>query len=314
MNIPVHRNTDSRSCGAKTTVSGQANVFVNNLLASVQGDRSTHGDGALGATVNDGTVYLNNKKLVLKGSNASPDALCAPQGGQHCNPKSVGASANVFACGGGGGSIGGSPDEAMADPTGSDLYPDASAADLDAEETGVRNNETDPSSDGDTNTGDVGAPSADTVDREQQAFDYFVSKGYTPEQAAGMVGNLTNESGLRPTAINPNDAGPGRDSEGIAQWNRTRLDNLKNFAADKGTTYQDYETQLAFVDHELRGSGANGGGAESAAYNRLTQTTNPRDAAQAFSTYERYRGYELGLQGGETQQRAAAAERILGNN
>lgn len=100
MNVPVHRNTDSRSCGASTTVSGQSNVYVNNLLASVQGDPNTHGGGALSASVNDGTVFINNKKVVLKGSSASPDALCPPKGPPHCNPKSVGASPNVFACNG----------------------------------------------------------------------------------------------------------------------------------------------------------------------------------------------------------------------
>ena len=100
MSVPVHRHTDSRSCGASTTVAGQSNVFVNNLLASVQGDPNTHGGGSLGATVNDGTVFINNKKVVLKGSSAAPDSLCPPLGPPHCNPAAVGASPNVFACGG----------------------------------------------------------------------------------------------------------------------------------------------------------------------------------------------------------------------
>ena len=98
MSTPVHRNGDSRSCGASTVVTGQGNVFVNNKLASVQGDPNTHGGGALGATVNDGTVFINNKKVVLLGSSAAPDALC-PVSPVHCNPKSSSASPNVFACG-----------------------------------------------------------------------------------------------------------------------------------------------------------------------------------------------------------------------
>jgi len=32
MSIPVHRDTDSRSCGATTTVAGQGNVYANFLL------------------------------------------------------------------------------------------------------------------------------------------------------------------------------------------------------------------------------------------------------------------------------------------
>ena len=51
----------------------------------------------------NGTVFVNNIKLVLRGSSASPDSLCVPLGPPHCNPKSVGASGDVFACGGGSG-------------------------------------------------------------------------------------------------------------------------------------------------------------------------------------------------------------------
>ena len=124
MNIPVHRNTDPRACGATTIVRGQGDVYVNNLLASVQGDPNTDGGGDLSASANDGTVYINNRKVVLKGSNALPDSLCGSGAPPHCNPISVGASPNVFACGGGsGGGIGGSPDEAAPDPSGSSLYP-----------------------------------------------------------------------------------------------------------------------------------------------------------------------------------------------
>ncbi len=110
MNVPVHRNTDSRICGASTTVKGQSNVFVNNLLASVQGDTNTHGGGALSASVNDGTVFINGVKVVLQGSAASPDSLCPPRGQPHCNPRSSSGSPDVFACngvaGGGTGSSG----------------------------------------------------------------------------------------------------------------------------------------------------------------------------------------------------------------
>jgi len=119
---PVHRNSDSRNCGATTIVKGQKNVFVNGKLASVQGDPNSHGKGELTASVNDGTIFINNKKVVLKGSSAAPDLLYQPQGHPHGNPKSVGASPNVFASGGKGGGAG-VVDEGP-DPTGSQLYPD----------------------------------------------------------------------------------------------------------------------------------------------------------------------------------------------
>ena len=98
MSTPVHRDSDARSCGAKTTVNGQSNVFVNSKLASVQGDPNTHGGGALGATVNGGTVFVNGKKLVLKGSASAPDSLSRRLfGGQpHRNPRATGGSPDVF--------------------------------------------------------------------------------------------------------------------------------------------------------------------------------------------------------------------------
>ena len=99
MSISVHRNKDARNCGASTVVSGQNNVYVNGQLASVKGDPNTHGGGALGATNNDGTVFVNGKPLVLLGSSAAPDSLCPIPGGPHCNPKSSEASSDVFACG-----------------------------------------------------------------------------------------------------------------------------------------------------------------------------------------------------------------------
>jgi len=316
MNLPIHRNTDLRTCGAQTTVIGQGTVYVNGLLISVEGDTNTHGEGKLHASLNPGTIYVNGKKVVLKGSSADPDLLCPVIGPPHCNPVASGASGNVFAggAGNGGGGLTGSSDETISDPSGDDLYPDPnsqSSASASEEEAAVRaaNAAADPSA-----GGEITPAPGDVTDREQQAYNYFISQGYTPEQAAGIVGNLVNESALDPTAVNPNDAGLGRDSEGIAQWNRDRLTNLQGYAAAQGTDYRDFNTQLSFVDHELRGTGDYGGGSESTAYNNLQNASTASDAAVAFSTYERYRGYELGIQGGETQQRAADAGRILTNN
>ena len=48
---------------------------------------------------------------------------------------------------------------------------------------------------------------------DQAAFDYFLGKGLTNFQAAGIVGNLDQESGVEPTSVQ--GGGPGR---GIAQW------------------------------------------------------------------------------------------------
>lgn len=90
----VHRNGDSRSCGASTTVAGQSTVFVNGQLASVNGDPNSHGGGALAASTNQ--VFVNGIMLVEVGDSAASDSLCPPLGGAHCGPSSSSGSPTVF--------------------------------------------------------------------------------------------------------------------------------------------------------------------------------------------------------------------------
>jgi len=87
---------------------------------------------------------------------------------------------------------------------------------------------------------------------ERTAFNYFVAKGLTPEQSAGIVGNLMQESNVRPTAVELG-GGPGR---GIAQWSvggRWDTDpiNLRSFANARGSNRWALTTQLDFIWHEL---------------------------------------------------------------
>lgn len=93
MAIPIHRHTDSRLCGATTTVTGQSTVYANSLLVSVDKDPNDHGAGALTAKCNE--VYINGKMVVIVGNSADPDNLCKPVGGDHCGPNSSGGSDNV---------------------------------------------------------------------------------------------------------------------------------------------------------------------------------------------------------------------------
>lgn len=126
-----------------------------------------------------------------------------------------------------------------------------------------------------------------TGDRTKQAYDYFTKQGWSPVAAAGIVGGLVHESHLTTTARNPGDGSDGSDSIGVAQWNSGRAANLKAFAAARGKPSTDYETQLAFVDHELRTT-------ETGPAAKLNAATNPREAAAAFVTFERPQGYERG--------------------
>lgn len=88
----VHRDTDPRSCGAKT-VAACPNVYTNNLLTAIDGNGNTHGGGSLNAA--NPNVYIGGKLVVINAPNsASPDALCPIP--PHCNPKTAGGSPNVF--------------------------------------------------------------------------------------------------------------------------------------------------------------------------------------------------------------------------
>jgi hypothetical protein len=90
----VHRNTDSRSCGATTVVAGNTNVYANSLLVSVDADPNSHGAGNLVASCNN--VFVNSKMVVDLGDSAGADGLCAPLGGAHCSPNASSASGDVF--------------------------------------------------------------------------------------------------------------------------------------------------------------------------------------------------------------------------
>ncbi len=73
------------------------------------------------------------------------------------------------------------------------------------------------------------------------AFEYFTLKGLTPEQSAGIVGNLIQESNVNPFA----EENPGTDSggKGIAQWTGGRRIDFEDAAAAAGvlTRKADYD-------------------------------------------------------------------------
>lgn len=111
------------------------------------------------------------------------------------------------------------------------------------------------------------------------AYQFFTGKGYRPEEAAGIVGNLIHESGMNPTL--PGDNGT---SAGLAQFHNERLTALKQFAASRGKPATDFQTQLEFIDQELKTSEA-----PTLAALRLAKT--PEEAAGAFIGYERPAGW-----------------------
>jgi hypothetical protein len=125
--------------------------------------------------------------------------------------------------------------------------------------------------------------------KESVAMSYFMGRGYSRAQAAGIVGNLVHESGgLKTQANNPGDGSDGTDSIGIAQWNSDRARNLKAFAASQGKDWHDFGVQLAFVDHELNTGYAG-------VKQKLLAAQSPDEAAGVIVTgYERPQGSEGG--------------------
>lgn len=122
------------------------------------------------------------------------------------------------------------------------------------------------------------------VDKTKEAMDFFVGRGWQPHQAAGIVGNLLAESGL-----NSGVFGDHGTAGGLGQWRGERLTGLQRFAAATGNNWKDFNTQLAFVDRELRTT-------EKSAGDKLMAAKNVSDANAAMITYERPQGSEKGVQ------------------
>ena len=101
----------------------------------------------------------------------------------------------------------------------------------------------------------VGTASAALTGNDKTAFDFFVGKGLTSYQAAGIVGNLDQESGDRTRPSVQYGGGPGR---GIAQWSAGgRWDTDANDNVDvvrrhsRASRRRRSTLQLEFIWYEL---------------------------------------------------------------
>src|SRR5262245_156233 len=83
------------------------------------------------------------------------------------------------------------------------------------------------------------------------AFDYLQQSGYSPAQAAALVGNMRQESSFNPNSLNVPEG-----AFGLIQWRQGRRTNLENFARERGTSADDPYTQLDFIGPEMRGAQA----------------------------------------------------------
>jgi hypothetical protein len=91
-----------------------------------------------------------------------------------------------------------------------------------------------------------------TFPNDRAAYEFFVGKGLSGPQAAGIVGNFDVESGDDPTAVE--SGGGGR---GLAQWlaggrwDTTSGDNAAAYAKQQGESLESLQLQLEFTWFEL---------------------------------------------------------------
>jgi hypothetical protein len=85
----------------------------------------------------------------------------------------------------------------------------------------------------------------------EKIWNFFSDKGFAPSAIAGVMGNLQQESGLDPTAVNKSSG-----AFGIGQWLGGRKTNLQNYAKETGGDMNSLETQLNFLWKELNGGEA----------------------------------------------------------
>jgi hypothetical protein len=113
--------------------------------------------------------------------------------------------------------------------------------------------------------------------QQKTAYNFFISKGLKNYQAAGIVGNLIQESSVNPNSIEYG-GGPGR---GIAQWSvggrwdSSHNDNMVWYASQHGLSPWSLTAQLDFIWYELTTFGGYG-------LAKLEAATNVSAATIAF--------------------------------
>ncbi len=116
-------------------------------------------------------------------------------------------------------------------------------------------------------------------DVQAQVWQFFKDKGLAPHQIAGVMGNVSAESGFNPLAV-----GDGGDALGLFQHN-DRSGALLNSIGGRGQL-GDVKAQLEFVWQELMTT-------EAPSMRRLRNATDVTGATEAFVGFERPQGYSV---------------------
>jgi len=135
------------------------------------------------------------------------------------------------------------------------------------------------------------------VKNAKEAVDFFIQKGWTPEQSAGIVGNLQAESGKD---LNIKAIGDNGKAFGVAQWHP---DRQANFKKEFGKDIRDssLKEQLEFVNLELNTTESNAG----------KQLRGAKTAGEAATIVDK--SYERSS-GQHTDKRISNANTLLADN
>ena len=121
----------------------------------------------------------------------------------------------------------------------------------------------------------------------RKIYSSLLDKGYNTNAAAGITGNLWHESGGF-----GGGAGDSGTAHGIAQWRGDRWTKMQEYAKSKGKDPNDLNTQVDYLDQELRTD-------YKSAYNLLQHASDVKTATGIFADqFEKPAGSGKGNFGG----------------
>lgn len=127
---------------------------------------------------------------------------------------------------------------------------------------------------------------------EQKVMNYLIQQGLSKEQAAGIAGNLKQESGF-----NPKSGFNGGSHLGIAQWDRTdRWPRISKYVKSIGLDPNTLEGQLAGMVWEAKQRGN---------WDKIKQTKTSTEAAAYWEDKFEVSGDSPGMRGYENRLRYA---------
>ena len=149
-----------------------------------------------------------------------------------------------------------------------------------------------------TTTTTTADPNFTGSENSEKAMNYFISQGLTKEQAAGISGNLQQESTFNPRADNTKTG--ENDTEGhfgIAQWDKVnRWPKVKKWMLEHNLDPYSIEGQLQALKWEA---------GERGDWEKLKQETTAKGAAQSFLKNFERSGEKAGEDGYEARMQNA---------